>query len=267
MSGKLNKALKDFLRSGSVERMQDAQSISVLRENGMIFPIEEIEHDELMDRLHREMSLAARDKIVRAFLSGLESGEPQKRAALSAYAIMQNFPKHKFESKHGVQCDICSGFKRKKIDFTLVNAVCFMRGATNSGAPEQLYFFLAESNKAPDSRVESVKVFQAVLTVLRGVEANDTPLILEKKIRAIKGIKMSQEESRGLLDLLGHVGVLETPEHKGFTHEYKNIGLVPKKSRSTDWSYPVDFWLGEYGVNEGALEYWFGDCLRSLRLV
>ncbi|UZJ59250.1 hypothetical protein OKW98_22265 [Pseudomonas sp. KU26590] len=260
---KLNKALKDFLRSGSVDNMQDSSSIEVLKEYEMIFPVVEMEHDDLIEKLHIEMAKAEKSKVVQEFLSGLENNEPQKRAALSAYAIMQKFPDHKFESHAGIQCDICSGFKKRKVDFTLVNAMRYLGGSTNNGAPEQLYFFLAESNREREFSVPSGKKMKAVLSVLSSASAGDTPVILEKKIRGINELKFSQDESRGLLDLLGHLGVLETPEHKGFLNEYKNIGLVPKKSRSTDWSYPVDFWLGEYGINENAVNFWFGDYLKN----
>lgn len=260
---KLNKALKDFLRSGSVDNMQDSSSIEVLKEYEMIFPVVEMEHDDLIEKLHIEMAKAEKSKVVQEFLSGLENNEPQKRAALSAYAIMQKFPDHKFESHAGIQCGICSGFKKRKVDFTLVNAMRYLGGSTNNGAPEQLYFFLAESNREREFSVPSGKKMKAVLSVLSSASAGDTPVILEKKIRGINELKFSQDESRGLLDLLGHLGVLETPEHKGFLNEYKNIGLVPKKSRSTDWSYPVDFWLGEYGINENAVNFWFGDYLKN----
>lgn len=260
---KLNKALKDFLRSGSVDNMQDSSSIEVLKEYEMIFPVVGMEHDDLIEKLHIEMAKAEKSKVVQEFLSGLENNEPQKRAALSAYAIMQKFPDHKFESHAGIQCDICSGFKKRKVDFTLVNAMRYLGGSTNNGAPEQLYFFLAESNREREFSVPSGKKMKAVLSVLSSASAGDTPVILEKKIRGINELKFSQDESRGLLDLLGHLGVLETPEHKGFLNEYKNIGLVPKKSRSTDWSYPVDFWLGEYGINENAVNFWFGDYLKN----
>jgi hypothetical protein len=261
MSAKLKKALKILLRSGSLASVGDLEVVEVLQEEGMIFPVVELPHDQLIDDVFEEFLVSDRDKVVSSFLYGLEFSEPQKRAALSAYAILLEFPRHSFTSTHGVQCDICSGFHRKKIDLSLVNAMRYSAGSTNSGAPEQLWFFLQQENKAAAVDSPPTHMLKQVLAVLREATPADTPLSMEKKIRKIAGAKYSQEESRGLLDLFGQIGVLESPDHKGFMSKYVNIGLAPKKSRSTDWSYPVDFWLGEYGVNEVAVDFWFGKYL------
>ena len=41
---------------------------------------------------------------------------------------------------------------------------------------------------------------------------------------------------------------------------YVNMGVAPRKTHSSDWRYPVDFWLGKDGLNRAALEFWFGEC-------
>lgn len=51
----------------------------------------------------------------------------------------------------------------------------------------------------------------------------------------------------------------QTPEHPGLLQRFTNQGLAPSSSRSSDWSYPVDFWTGANGVDADAMEYWFGD--------
>ncbi|MCA5973418.1 hypothetical protein KBY08_17055 [Pseudomonas sp. P135] len=263
MNKDLEKAIKDFYRSGSVETLSSPRSLEVLLENNMIFPSEEIEHDELIEKLFHEKKSAAKESIVESFLVGLETGKPEKRAALSAYAIMLNFPKHSFQSTENIQCNICGLFKKKTRDFTFCNLARYSIGVSNSGNPEQLYFFLREHNKAPSEKVESIDILKKVLKTARESGPEETPVTLEKKVRAIQGSMLNKELSRGLLDLLGQIGVLESPDHKGFTKGYTYIGLAPKKSRSTDWSYPVDFWEGMYGVNEEAVEFWFGDYLKS----
>lgn len=113
--------------------------------------------------------------------------------------------------------------------------------------------------------MKSIDVLKSVLSVLRKVSQEVTPVLLEKQIRDLVNISMDKEHSRGLVDLLGQIGVLETPEHKGFIHEYKYIGIMAKKSRSTDWSYPVDFWVGKYGINEEAVDFWFGEYLAKFK--
>ncbi|WP_205982302.1 hypothetical protein, partial [Pseudomonas viridiflava] len=76
--------------------------------------------------------------------------------------------------------------------------------------------------------VKSITAFKAVLAVLKNAVPEDTPTTIEKKIRGVKNLKLSAEESRGLVDLLGHIGVLESPEHKGFIISSKISGLCQK---------------------------------------
>ncbi|KPW39980.1 hypothetical protein ALQ50_00255 [Pseudomonas coronafaciens pv. coronafaciens] len=263
MNSKLNKAFKDYMRNGSLDAMKDPELVLLMQNNNIVFPAKDMSHDELISELQIEMAAARKKDIVESFIVGLENGETQKRAVLSAYAIMLNFPEHKFTSSEGIRCDICNALRQQKIDFTFCNIVRHMCGVTISGLPEQMYFFLRESNNERPFQVSSVSALASVLDTIRTSSTDDTPVILEKRIRKSLNIKISKEESRGLLDLLGHIGVLESPEHKGFIESFKNLGHVPRKSRSTDWSYPVDFWKGEYGVNEEAVIFWFGDYLKG----
>lgn len=258
MDNKLKKAIKNFYGSISLGEAISPASMSILLENNMIFPAEEMDHDELVMKLRNEMLSADKSQVVASFLSGLEQNKPQERAALSAYAIAFNFPKHTFQSVDDIQCKVCGCFKKREINFTLSNLARYTVGSCRSGSPEQLYLFLREHNRSPKASVSSVNILLEILKVLRISSPQDTPSIVEGKIRALPGVVMTKEESRGLLDLLGQIGVLESPEHKGFIHEYKNIGVMPRKTRSSDWSYPVDFWKGEHGVNEDAVEFWFG---------
>lgn len=262
MDSQLKKAIKEFLKFGSVEQMQDLASVDVLNKKGMVVPSERLSHDELISRLFEEVKGAIKHEVIESFLYGLEHGAAQCRAALSAFAITLNFPQHSFDSPKGVQCEICSGFKSKCMNYTLYDVMRHISGATNGGPPEQLYFFLKKHNELRAHKSSSVSVLNHILDVIRSAEDEETPVTLEKKIRAIPGVTFTKEESRSLLDLLGHLSILETTEHKGFLSEFKNIGRMPRKSRSSDWSYPVDFWIGKDGVNEDAVIFWFGDYIK-----
>jgi hypothetical protein len=77
-------------------------------------------------------------------------------------------------------------------------------------------------------------------------------------IRKIPKVKLNEEQSRHHVDLLGFAGVLETSEHRGFIFKH-STHLTPRKTRSSDWGYPVDFWTGKDGINLDALKFWFSD--------
>lgn len=51
-----------------------------------------------------------------------------------------------------------------------------------------------------------------------------------------------------------------------FEH-FTNVGLAPSKSRSSGWSYPVDFWLGEYGLDKHAVRFWSAGYPEVLALI
>ncbi|MEE4698550.1 hypothetical protein V2K91_25230 [Pseudomonas alliivorans] len=263
MNNNLKSAIKEYYRYGISGELPSLGSMEVLRTNDLLRPVVELEHDDLIKLLFHEVSICSKESVVESFLLGLENNQPEKRAALSAFAIALNLPKHKFTVANGFQCDVCGAFKSRKRDFTILNLGRYSSGASNSGSPDELYFFLKEANESRVNSVESITSFKAVLAVLKSAVPEDTPTTIEKKIRSLKSLKLSAEQSRGLVDILGHIGVLESPEHKGFIYQFKNIGLMPRKSRSSDWSYPVDFWKGEYGVNEDAVEFWFGKYLRQ----
>lgn len=263
MKANIRKAFRQYFgHLGVIEDMPDTKLVDFLRQHGLIVPTEHIEHQELIERLHREMANADRDKVIESFLSGLENGEPHKRAVLSAYAIMQHFPPaHEATSVEGVVCRVCGAFLDPERDFTSCNGGRYTTGSITSGDPQSLYFTLRELNRAEPSTVTSVAMLRAVLAVIRASAPADTPTVLERRIRQIPNIGMNQEESRGLLELLGHCGILQTPEHRGFQERFTYLGLAPRKSRSSDWCYPVDWWKGEYGVDENAVALWFGKYL------
>ncbi len=263
MKTTIRKAFRQYFgHLGVIEDMPDAKLVDFLRDQGLIVPTEHLEHDVLIDRLHHEMSLADRDKVIASFLSGLENGEPHKRSVLSAFAIMQHFPPpHDANSVEGVVCKVCGAFLNPERDFTSSNGGRHTTGTITSGDPQDLYFALRELNRAEPLEVTSIAMLRAVLDVIRTSAPADTPSVLERRVRQIPDIRMNQEESRGLLELLGHCGILQTPEHRGFQEQFTYLGLAPRKSHSSDWCYPVDWWKGEHGVNEEAVAFWFGKYL------
>lgn len=67
------------------------------------------------------------------------------------------------------------------------------------------------------------------------------------------------DKKKALLETLGYCSILETNEHKGFLKKYTNLASAPRKTHSSDWNYPVDFWLGKDGINKDAFKFWFGE--------
>ncbi|GHT97435.1 hypothetical protein AGMMS49545_23920 [Betaproteobacteria bacterium] len=239
------------------------EDMTYMRSHGLAFDIKEMTHDELVKWAIEEYKKCSKKKITDSFLRGLGRNQPQLRAALSAYAIMTKFPEHTYQTITGNECGICGGLKIKEIDRTFLNAVRFACGSViGSAGPECFAFFLNKHNHDECSQSvtsDDIEIFSDIINIIMGSEGSEKPLTLYKKIRKTPGVKMNIEQARCFLDLLGHTGILQTSEHQGFIYKYTNLGLAKTSSRSSDWSYPVDFWRGEDGINKDAFLYWFGD--------
>ena len=90
------------------------------------------------------------------------------------------------------------------------------------------------------------------------------PLATRMKDDGLKtdGISINQTCSfkvQCILQTLGVCGILRTEKHKAPFYEYRNLAVAPRTSRSSDWSYPVDFWKGSDGIDWEAFGYWFGE--------
>ncbi|WP_198553819.1 hypothetical protein [Tenacibaculum sp. Bg11-29] len=111
-----------------------------------------------------------------------------------------------------------------------------------------------------EPKEEDFRIFSEVLTILLEADEKETvKKIVLSKIGKIKGFKSDKEQRQASLETLGYCSILETDEHKGFLKKYTNFASAPKKSHSSDWSYPVDLWLGKDGINKEAFRFWFGE--------
>jgi hypothetical protein len=92
--------------------------------------------------------------------------------------------------------------------------------------------------------------------------ANFEEQALSKSANGLRTIVKSNKDERiDLLNLLGIIGVLETPEHRGCFKQFVPADEREEKNRNGthDWLYPVSRWSARDGLNNEALEFWFGD--------
>ena len=109
-----------------------------------------------------------------------------------------------------------------------------------------------------EPKEKDYEIFAAILDIINNAEQNEIPAKFQKKLQKINGFKSTEEQRRSLLTTLGFSSILETDKHKGFLHKFSNMCQVPRKSRSTYWRYPIDWWTGGDGLNWEALKFWFG---------
>ena len=262
------KALKILLKYNPLNPSElSEEDFQYAKDAGYMFEPVMQTHDEAMELAFLELSRCNKKHTADLFLSSFSQYRLDWRIGLSAYAIMKVFPKHSPKS-NGYNCVICSSTLKEKVDFSFVNKVRFNLGGIITGEIYDLNFILQQHNNLPhiEPTTTDFEIFKTIIEVIVNAENNDGPSKIQKKIGKIEGFKSKEEQRKALLETLGYCSILETEKHKGFLHQYTNLGLAPRFKHKSDWRYPVDWWKGIDGINKEALEYWFGeyDELKSL---
>jgi hypothetical protein len=261
-----SKALKTLLAYTPVNPdATSAEDFAHAKRTGLMFDPISMSHDDILSWAFKEFSKCDRSSVADSFLLGIELNEAFLRAAISAYAVMTNFPKHVFTRRTAqhFNCDVCGIAQYDgsvKLDLSFLNKCRWTGAILPNRMPDYLAFYLQQHNESQLDQPSELGVnrFCEILDLISLSSADETPSTLHKKIRKMPGLKMSVEQARGFVETLGYCGILHSSEHRGFIYRY--VGhLSPTKSRSSDWGYPVDFWTGQDGVNIDALKYWFSN--------
>ena len=231
---------------------------------GLMFDLEIQNHEDALALASQETIRAAKEHVTSLFLASFSSNRLDWRAGLAAYAIMQSFPTHDFESvssENTYTCAICCGAPSQKVKRSFLNTCRFMTGGLVGYNIYELAFDLQQHNilQLCEPTEEDFRIFSDILMVLSEADDAATPTKVQKLLRLVKGFKSTEEQRRAVMTTLGYCSVLETDKHKGFLHAFSNMCQVPRKSRSTDWRYPIDWWMGSDGLNKEAVKFWFGD--------
>jgi len=263
-----SRALKILIAYSPIYPEETSQEdFAYAKKHGLMFDLRRMSHDAIVAWAIDEFAASRKSEIVRSFFIGLGLNEAYLRSAISAYAVMTNFPQHKYTTteQNSDFCAICGMMRDKNINLSFLNK-CRWTGSLVGRDPSVLAFYLQQGNKMSIDKTKlmanaeknGVYKFIQILELIASSLGDEKPSTLYKKIKKIPSLKMSTNEARYLLDALGYCGILQTSKHVGFIYKYTGH-LSPSKSRSSDWGYPVDFWTGMDGVNFDALDYWFSD--------
>ncbi|MCE9578844.1 MAG: hypothetical protein K8W52_37310 [Deltaproteobacteria bacterium] len=87
--------------------------------------------------------------------------------------------------------------------------------------------------------------------------AKETPL---SAAIAREGLAVgNKHDRRHVIETLGACGVLETPEHPGFTTRWTTFAArQDRPSARTECDPPIAFWTAAHGVNAASVARWFG---------
>jgi hypothetical protein len=251
----------DVLREGCTSK----EDFEYAKQFGLMFDNISQTHDECIKLLFKEYNNISKKKAVNCFLASLSSSQYEYRGILPVYAILQTFPLHVykgFEENPDI-CQVCGSLqKEKELDLNFINQCLYMVGGVISKNIYEFTFYLKQANYLNDvyPQEEDYNIFNEIIKIVKSASNDEKPNDISKKIAKIKHFKSTGEQRKVFLETLGYCSILETPEHKGFLSKFTSLEHAPRKTKSSDWSYPVDWWTGKFGINEDAYNFWFGDC-------
>lgn len=242
------------------------EEMKILVQAGLGFPVVSMSHDAAVEKCFSAFRPKHKDKFARLFTAGLGNARPDLRSGLPAFAMMKSMPVHRFQSNQAGFCEVCASLEKKSaLDLTgLSRDRYFVGGLTLVPQPFEFQFFLSQHEALADETpsAQDIDLLVTVLNIARCAEQDYTAAKLQKLIKNITALKLDNQQARSLVETLGICGVLQTDKHRGYLERWTNPGLSPHKTHSSDWAYPVDFWTGKDGVNEKAVDFWFGSMLK-----
>jgi hypothetical protein len=221
---------------------------------GFMFPSKTLSHADILARVHHAVQAVSLQAITNGFLASLTSRRLELRSALGSYVVGRHVPDHAFVGSDA-RCALCNTDAVANVDWNMLNFERYKWGGVRHLHLEYVAFDLERFSllDVPAPTSEDLAVFLRILTIARTMPVTARVGDLEKALGKV--VQSNRDERRVLLEILGYCGILATPTHPGFASVF-----VPPRfrdERSGDWSYPVCWWRGSYGVNATALAQFF----------
>lgn len=220
-------------------------------------PSKRLSHDSVLAEL---ATLAARTDakaVAGAFVASLGGAPGFWRAPLIALAAARAAPKHAFgPTFSGGQCRECGLTKSVELEEIheagqalpgdLAGAVAVLRELSNQGAP-------------PAPAREDARRMSRLLALVGELPPDAREGKLNDAIAREKLVRGNKYDRRHVIETLGACGVLETPEHPGFTTRWTSFASrQDRPSVRVECDPPIAFWSAGHGVDAKNVAAWFG---------
>ena len=246
------------------ERNTPAADLEYAKSRGVMFDPLRLNHDQVMEKalLNRDALLAS--WVADAFVSSLGSRSLACRSALGSFALLQNFPRHRWAGS-GRRCGICGGYGQTEAELIDLNVRNFERLKWGGVRHLELAYatYDLEWFRSLDRAVPSPGDLALLKDLLHAIEqapAGTAAAGLEPFLP--KAIKSNKSERNALIGILGIAGILETKDHPGFRCEFiPESGRQLPHRRFVDMAYPACWWTSGNGISSQAVSDWFGHLL------
>lgn len=238
------------------DRVTAAEDFAYARRTGYMFEPVSISHDETVRRLVRLRSRLNAADVARAFSDSLVNGRLDLRSALGSYGASLRLPEHRFAiAQARGDCRICHSYEGREFsDLNVLNFERFKWGGVRHADVLYALFDLSQfASAAHDAHPESQEPLLRILDIAANAPADCGPNDLAKLIAPHVAGNASQR--RVVIECLGYAGILQPASHRGFFEGYPEVR--EHSGGKNDWAYPVQWWVGQDGVNADAVKFYF----------
>jgi hypothetical protein len=244
-------------------RSASREDFAYAKRAGVMFDDVTLSHDEIVKRALAAVGAVDRGAAADAFVVSLTSRRLDLRSALGSFAMLQHFPRHRAWPERG-PCEFCGEYTRERElhDLNILNFERLKWGGVRHDEPLYAGFDLERLRSAPRTSptAADIAVLRSLFDAIRSAPANVTSASLQKRLA--KTLPSNKAERDVLIGILGLCDILSTAAHPGYTWDFVPYSAreIPSR-RYVDMAYPACWWTGADGLNEEAIQYWFGHLL------
>lgn len=238
-----------------------ASDVAYAVQNGAVQAQFDITPRALLKRLLKSRDKIDQHSVANAFVASLESNRPDHRSILGTYACFLGTDEQQLitalESKAGVE-----GLTNQRGKFTVfphrVMPHLYWRSNCMShdcAVTALLEFDLFRKQSISEPSPAAIAILNDALDAIRRLPRSAQ---LKDLVNAVKVIKGNKHDRQHILEMLAYCDVLK-PKTK-FLGRYRRLEScrLPNHHYKADWRYPCCWWTGSAGVNDKAVDFWFG---------
>lgn len=219
-----------------------------------------MKHDDLIKRVRAVAKKIDRTAAAGAWLVGLGKKRSPWLAPLSALAPAERVPSHAYRafSASSTSCRECGAKPVIDLDDEAMSEQSgILPGDLAQAYPVLMWF--REQPEPPKPTAADTKRFTRILALVGELPATAREGKLNEALRAEKLVLGNKYDVRDVIETLGALGILETPEHPGFTTKWTSFGArQDRPSARVECDPPIAFWMAGHGVNADRVAEWFG---------
>jgi hypothetical protein len=214
-------------------------------------------HDEVIRKLRALARTADREAIASAFVASLGVAPGFWRAPLCALAAAAAVPTHRYRpfSASTKDCRECGLLP------TVVPDEPSERGEILPGDLATALAVLEQVKTTPPlvATAADARRLMKVLATVGTLPGDAREGKLADALRKAKLVAGNRYDARSVIETLGACGVLQTPEHPGFTTRWTSFAArQDRPSTRVECDPPIAFWTAAHGVDAANVKGWFG---------